>query len=115
MRTFFLKTLGVTLLFSCGTSAVAGQVGWVTNAKVRSIVATANGGINFRLIPDLSGCVSQSGYGSLYASVYPGNPALKNIQSILLTAYIANKPVAVYISDTSCTVQEVVLSDLGTY
>ena len=90
-------------------SALAGQTGWIVSAKVKTIVATGNGGIDFRLIPELSGCASQSGYGPTYASVYPDNAAIKNIQSILLAAYLADKPVAVWFSDANCTVGEVEL------
>jgi hypothetical protein len=109
MKKSVLKMLAIGFLVMGSSSAIAGQTGWVVSAKVKTIVATGNGGIDFRLVPELSGCVSQSGYGALYASVYPDNPALKNIQSILLAAYMADKPVAVWFSDTNCTVGEVEL------
>ncbi|PUA28267.1 MAG: hypothetical protein B0W54_17490 [Cellvibrio sp. 79] len=94
-------------LFSIPT--FAGQQGWVTNAKIARIVATVNGGINIRLIPELSGCVSQSGYGPLYASLYPDHPGKDQIHSILLAAYMSNTPIAVYFNDDKCTIMEIEL------
>lgn len=85
--------------------------GWITNVKVVSVVAVINGGINFRLSPELTGCTSQSGYGPAYASVYPDHPGKDKIQSILLAAYMADKTVSVYLQDNTCEVIEV---ELGT-
>lgn len=89
--------------------SVMAQQRWITYAKVKKIVVVHNGGINVRLEPELTGCVSQSGYGDRYASVYPDHPGLEKIHSIFLAAYAADKPVAVWLSDSTCRVGEVEL------
>jgi hypothetical protein len=91
------------------TSAFAAGPGWVVDAKVSKIVVTVDGGINVRLTPDLSGCTSQSGYGALYASVYPSHPGINRIHSTLLTAYASDKLVAIYLMDSTCKVGEIEL------
>lgn len=91
------------------TPCWAGQMGWVTQAKVSKLVVAANGGINVRLIPELEGCVSQSGYGPRYASIYPSHPGIDRLHSTLLAAYMADKTVAVYLSDDKCTIMEIEL------
>lgn len=103
------RLLVVLLLMLPLQQTLAGQQGWVINAKVKKIVVVVNGGINFRLEPELSGCISQSGYGERYASVYPDHPGLDKIHSVLLTAYMSDKPIAVYFNDTTCKVYEVEL------
>ncbi|NVJ60826.1 MAG: hypothetical protein HWE27_10560 [Gammaproteobacteria bacterium] len=92
-----------------GVSSVNAQKGWVTSVKVQKVVVTYGGGINVRVTPDLSGCVSQSGYGERYASVYPDHPGIDKIQSVLLAAYMSDKPVAIYLMDDTCKVGEVEL------
>ncbi len=109
MKKSFLQMLSAALLVSASASSIAASPGWIVSAKVVRIVATVQGGINFRLSPELSGCTSQSGYGPLYASVYPTHPGIQNIHSILLAAYMADKPVGVYFNDDKCTVMEVEL------
>lgn len=108
-----MKKLIVALSFICtlvlNAPASGGQQGWVPNAKITRIVATVNGGINIRLTPELSGCVSQSGYGPLYASLHPDHPGKDQIHSILLAAYMSNTPIAVYFNDDKCTIMEVEL------
>ena len=105
-----LSKILLASIFLCGPAAsLANGPGWITTAKVSKIVVAGNGGINFRLTPDLGGCTSQSGYGPLYASVYPNHPGLDKIYSTLLAAYMADKVVAVYLSDSTCRVAEVEL------
>lgn len=82
---------------------------WGVRSQVTRIVVTANGGINVRLSPELSGCQSQSGYGANYASVYPEHPGFSSIQANLLTAYASGKDVRLWFSDANCTVGEMVL------
>jgi hypothetical protein len=89
--------------------ALAQGPGWTAASTVTRLVVTSNGGINVRLSPELSGCVSQSGYGSQYASVMPAHPGLKEIYSGLLTAYVTGTPVALYLSAEDCTVGEIAL------
>lgn len=90
-------------------SARAEGPGWVLNRTVVNIVNTVNGGFNVRLSPDLTGCVSQSGYGSQHASVYPSHPGLSRIKADLLTALVTGKPVSLYFIDNTCTVGETVV------
>jgi hypothetical protein len=89
--------------------AFADGPGWTANSTVTKVVVTYNGGVNVRLSPDLSGCVSQSGYGANFASVYASHPGINRIKADLLVAYLTGKPVSLYLSDSSCTVQETIL------
>jgi hypothetical protein len=91
------------------TVAFAQGPGWTANSTVVNLVVTANGGINVRLSPELTNCVSQSGYGSAYASIYPSHPGLKEMQANLLAAYLTGGKVALYLSDANCTVYEMSL------
>jgi hypothetical protein len=83
--------------------------GWVYNRTVVNLVNTANGGFNVRLSPELTACVSQSGYGSAYASVYPSHPGISRLKADLLVALVSGKPVSLYLNDNTCTVWETVL------
>jgi hypothetical protein len=89
--------------------AFAQGPGWTASSTVVSVVDTANGGVNVRLSPDLSGCTSQSGYGSLYASLYPNHPGIDRIKASLLTAYATGAPIAIYLTDSTCTIGEIKL------
>jgi hypothetical protein len=99
--------LSALTLFS--HQAIAAGPEWITYAKVTKVVVTANGGVNIALSPELSGCTSQSGYGPRYASLYPDHPGLDKIHSIVLAAFMANKPIAVWLSDSTCKIGEVEL------
>jgi len=44
-----------------------------------------------------------------YASLYPDHPGKDKITSILLAAYMADKTVAIYLSDSTCKIYEVEL------
>ena len=99
------------LLSTAITSSVsAAEVGWVYNREVSQIVTVINGGINVRLIPELTGCVSQSGYGQHFASIYPSHPGKELFQSNLLAAMMSGKKVSLYFSDDKCTVTEMIIS-----
>ena len=108
-----MSALVVILGVANSSIAFADGPGWTVASKVTRLVVVASGGINVRLSPELNGCTSQGGYGSHYASVYPDHAALELIQSNLLAAYMSGKDVAVYLSDDTCKVGEVVLG--GTY
>jgi len=101
--------VGILLLASSGAFSALAEQGWITQAKVTKIVVTSSGGINVRITPELTSCTSQSGYGSRYASVYASHPGINRIHSTLLAAYMADKTVAIYLSDSTCTVLEVEL------
>jgi hypothetical protein len=62
-----------------------------------------------RLSPDLNNCVSQSGYGPNFASIYPGHPGINRIKADLLAAYLSRSPVLLYLSDSTCQVVETAL------
>lgn len=98
----------VPLMFSA-LPALAEGPGWIYNVTLVNIVDTAAGAINVRVTPDLTSCVSQSGYGPHFASVYPSHPAIDRIKATLLTAYLSGTPVSLYFSDNTCTVAEVIL------
>jgi hypothetical protein len=89
--------------------ALAQGPGWTVQSRVVAIVVASNGGINIRLDPQLQGCVSQSGYGPYYASIYPAHPGLKELKATLLSAYHTEAPVFVYLTDQNCTVGEVLM------
>jgi len=98
-----------SILAAITAEAYAEPVGWVSNRTVVALVNTGNGGFNIRLSPDLTGCVSQSGYGPNYASVYPSHAGLNRIKADMLTALATGKPVSLYLSDNNCTVAETML------
>jgi hypothetical protein len=91
------------------TPAFAEGPGWSANSTVVKLVTTQDGGVNIMLSPGLTNCVSNSGYGATFASVYPSHPGVKSIYTSLLTAYVTGQPVALYFSTNQCTVLEVVL------
>jgi hypothetical protein len=108
MKNFIKKLFFVFLGFSF-VPAVNAEQGWIVSAKVIRIVATLNGGINIRLSPELTACTSQSGYGPVYASLYPDHPGINRIHAILLAAYMSDRPVAIWFSDSTCKIGEVEL------
>jgi hypothetical protein len=77
------------------------------DSTIVKLVVTANGGINVRLSPDLTGCTSQSGYGPAFASIYPDHPGIDRLHAQLLAAYTSGKPVALYLMDSTCKVGEI--------
>jgi hypothetical protein len=83
--------------------------GWVYNLKVIRIVNTSNGGFNIRFSPDLTGCVSQSGYGAIFASIYPNHPGINRMKADFLVAYTTGDVVSVYLGDANCMVTEMFL------
>ena len=81
--------------------------GWTASVTITKFVGTANGGINVRVSPELTNCVSQSGYGPNYASIYPTHPGINRIQALLMQAYAQGIKVQVWFSDNNCTIGEV--------
>lgn len=106
MKAILLLSLFIELVYFRATAATPG---WTPNSTVTGIAVVRDGGFNVRLNPPLSGCTSQSGYGSTYASIYTWHPGLKLIKADVLTAYITGNPIALYLSDNNCTVTESVL------
>jgi hypothetical protein len=109
-RTFTLAA--ITLLattFTTIPTAMADGPGWTVKSTVIRIVNTSNGGFNVRLSPDLTNCVSQSGYGPSYASVLPNHPGLNRIKADLLVAFLTGTQVSLYLGDSSCNVGETAL------
>ena len=84
------------------------EEGWIQNRTVVALVNTSNGGFNIRLSPDLTACVSQSGYGPNYASVYPSHAGLNRIKADMITALTTGKPVSLYLAP-NCVVSETIL------
>lgn len=111
MKKYSLQALLFSILACCSVTSNAEQ-GWIYTAKVVKIVTTLNGGINVRLQPELTACTSQSGYGPNYASLYPDHPGISKITSVLLAAYMADKTVSIYLTDSTCKIGEVVLGGL---
>lgn len=89
--------------------ATAQGPGWTVSSTVIRLVNTSNGGVNVRLSPDLTNCVSQSGYGAIYASILPTHPGLNRIKADLLYAFATGARVSFYLSDANCTVGEMTL------
>lgn len=108
MKKLFVKLFFVATFSFC-IPVVNAEQGWIVSAKVIKIVGTINGGINVRLSPELTACTSQSGYGPIYASLYPDHPGIDRIHAMLLTAYLSDKPVALYFTDSTCRIGEVEL------
>ena len=90
-------------------SPMADGPGWTVDSTVTKLVVTANGGVNVRLSPDVNNCVSQSGYGSNWASIYPDHPGINLIKSDLLAAYVSGKNISLYLADNTCKVTESLL------
>lgn len=111
MKHFFQTTLMLAMatLAASTTPAVADGPGWTANSTVTKLVVTSNGGVNVRLSPDMNNCVSQSGYGLNFASVYPSHPGINRIKADLLVAYVTGKTVSLYLTDSSCTATEAIL------
>ena len=106
-----MKKLALALLLFA-LPAYAQGPGWTATSTVLKIVDTSNGGVNVRLSPELTGCVSQSGYGSAYASLYPSHPGIDRIKATLLTAFATGTPVSIYLDDSTCRIMEVVLGGI---
>lgn len=109
-RTIKLVVAGTLL----GALALAGNAnaqgpGWYANVTVLRLVSTAQGGVNVRVSPELSGCSSQSNYGPNYASIYPDHPGINRIKADLLYAFSTGTPISLYFSDSTCKVLEMVL------
>lgn len=103
---------GFAVIAMLGTStipAVAAGPGWTSNSTVTKLVITADGGVNVLLSPQLSGCVSQSGYGPNFASIYPTHPGVNRMKADLLVAYLNGTSVALYFTDNTCKVGEMIL------
>jgi hypothetical protein len=90
-------------------SVAAEGPGWSNNSVVKRLVVTKDGGVNVELSPALTGCVANSGYGSGFASIYPDHPGINRIKADLLIAYATGGTVALYFSDNTCKVAEVIL------
>lgn len=101
--------VAVALLTISSTPVDAQGPGWTANATVIKMVVTNTGGINVRLSPELSGCVSQSNYGPLFASIYPTHPGIDRMKADLLAAYLTGGTVSLYFTDSNCTVGEMLL------
>ena len=108
-RSHNILAIAASIFALSATPAIAQGPGWTANSTVKKIVVTANGGINVQLSPELTGCVSQSGYGANFASVYPSHVGINRIKADLLVAYLNGGTVALYLSDSSCTVVEMIL------
>lgn len=108
MNRTILSSVVVAALFLAMPAWAQGP-GWTVPSTIVKLVDTADGGVNVRLSPDVVACVSNSGYGANFASVYPSHPGLKNIKATLLTAFTTNTPVMLYLNDANCTVIEVIL------
>jgi len=92
--------------------AFAQGPGWTEVSSVIQVINTSNGGVNVRLSPDLTGCISQSGYGSSIASIYPSHPGINRLKADLLVALTTGTKVMLYLSDNTCTVSEMRLGGL---
>ncbi len=68
----YIIAMAAALAFS--TQAEAAGPGWTSNPTVSKLVVTADGGVNVLLSPSMTGCSSNSSYGSGFASNYPSHP-----------------------------------------
>jgi hypothetical protein len=98
----------VLMVAAAGLARAEGP-GWTGNSTVKKLVVTADGGVNVLLSPPQTNCISNSGYGPAFASVYPNHPGINRIKADLLAAYLTGTPVALYFIDNTCKVQEVIL------
>jgi len=107
MKRSHLLAATATLGMTFALPVAAEGPGWSANSTVQKIVDTADGGINVLLSPMQTNCVSNSGYGPNYVSIYPNHPGINRIKAGLLAAYLTGGTVAVYFKDNQCTVLEV--------
>ena len=105
----YLATLPMVCGLGASTPARADGPGWTALSTVKELVVTGNGGVNVRLAPELANCVSQSGYGAAFASIYGSHPGINRIKADLLAALLSGKQVRLYLSDNTCTVSETIL------
>lgn len=91
------------------SNTYAENSGWTANVTITKLVVTGNGGINVRVSPEIYNCVSQSGYGPNFASVYPSHPGINRIQAMLMQAYAQGTKVSLWFSDNNCTVGEIIV------
>lgn len=108
-RLRIVSVAAIAAVIAWALPAFAQGPGWSANSTIVKLVVTLDGGVNVRLSPDLTGCVSNGGYGSSFGSVYPSHPGINRIQADLLSAYVTGTPVSVYLNDANCTIAEVVL------
>lgn len=104
-----LCVLGVALFLQLAISAHAAGPGWTANSTVTKLVVTFDGGVNVLLSPALTGCTSNSGYGGAFASIYPNHPGINRIKADLMAAYLTGGTVALYLTDNTCRVGELIL------
>jgi hypothetical protein len=107
------RAVASTVLLAMAYPIVAQGPGWTEVGKVVRVVNTSNGGFNIRMSPELTGCLSQSGYGPTYASVPPSHPGLNRIKADVLVAFTTGADIRLYLGDSNCTVAEMVLG--GSY
>ena len=104
-----LRLIFLIITFIFANNSFADNSGWTANVTITKLVVTQNGGVNVRVSPDLTNCVSQSGYGPNFASVYPTHPGIDKIQAMLMMAYSQGVKVSLWLSDNNCTVGEVIV------
>ena len=102
----------IASLTAISLPAFAQGPGWTVKSTVVQLVVTSNGGVNVRLSPDLTNCVSQSGYGGSFASIYPSHAGIDRMKADLLVAMTSNLPVMLYLNDANCTVTEMRLGGM---
>lgn len=95
--------------FCRSPAARAAGPGWTANSTVTKLVTTSDGGVNVLLSPALSGCTSNSGDGSAFASIYPSHPGINRMKADLMAAYLTGGTVALYLTDSTCRVGESIL------
>lgn len=103
--------LMVGLTFSM--SVAAEGPGWSSRAVVKTLIVTQDGGVNVELSPALTNCISNSGYGASFASIYPEHPGINRIKMDLMVAYLYGGTVMLYFSDSTCKVAEIMLGGQG--
>lgn len=109
MKKLFAKSLFLLACVTASVSSLAQGPGWVQNVKVIKIGTLIDGAIVVRVSPDMTDCNTLGGYGAPFGAVFSTHPGKANIQSILLAAYMADKPVSLYLENNTCKITEVVL------
>ena len=107
---FRLAAIVMALFMTIFVPASA-QTGWTVQSTVVHLVNTVNGGVNVYLSPTLTGCVSQSGYGSSYASIYPDHPGINRIKADLLVAMQTGQKVQLYLWDDCKVVESILIAN----
>jgi len=108
-KTVTIVSAALLALLGEGSISSAQNPGWVNDVSVQRVAGTANGAVNVRFSPDLTGCGNNSGYGGAYGTIAASHPNVERMTSMLLAAQLSGTRVSVYVQSSSCSIGEVII------